>query len=51
MKNISTVANVASSTVVLGGPKTVAGKAISSKNATKDAIFAKGLLPWEDPRS
>lgn len=50
MKNISTVANVASSTVVLGGPKTVAGKAISSKNATKDAIFAKGLLPWEDPQ-
>ena len=33
-----------------GGPKTATGKSISSKNATKDAIFVKGLLPWEDPR-
>lgn len=31
------------------GPVTSQGKAISSKNATKDAIFVKGLLPWEDP--
>ena len=48
--NVADVANVSSSTAVLGGPKTQAGKAISSKNATKDAIFVKGLLPWEDPR-
>ena len=33
-----------------GGPKTATGKLISSKNATKDAIFSKGLLPWEDPQ-
>ena len=32
------------------GPVTPEGKAISSKNATKDAIFIKGLLPWEDPQ-
>jgi hypothetical protein len=32
------------------GPVTPEGKAISSKNATKDAIFVKGLLPWEDPQ-
>ncbi len=50
VSNIANVANVSSSTAVLGGPKTQAGKAISSKNATKDAIFVKGLLPWEDPR-
>ena len=32
------------------GPVSEVGKAISSKNATKDAIFSKGLLPWEDAR-
>ncbi|CAB4813563.1 unannotated protein [freshwater metagenome] len=32
------------------GPTTSEGKSISSKNATKDAIFSKGLLPWEDAR-
>ena len=32
------------------GPISPEGKAISSKNATKDAIFVKGLLDWEDPR-
>lgn len=31
------------------GPTSSQGKAIASKNATKDAIFVKGLLPWEDP--
>ncbi len=30
------------------GPKTEAGKAISSKNARKDAIFVQGYLPHED---
>lgn len=30
------------------GPKTEAGKAISSQNARKDAIFVKGYLPHED---
>lgn len=30
------------------GPVTAEGKAIASKNATKDAIFSKGLLPWEN---
>jgi len=33
---------------VATGPTTTEGKSISSKNATKDAIFIKGLLPWED---
>lgn len=32
------------------GPTSPEGKAVSSKNATKDAIFAKGLLPWENPQ-
>ena len=41
VSNIANVANVSSSTAVTGGPKTQAGKAISSKNATKDAIFVK----------
>lgn len=49
MKKTNAVANVSSSTAVLGGPKTEAGKAVSSKNAIKDAIFVKGLLAWEDP--
>lgn len=30
------------------GPKTEAGKAISSQNARKDAVFVKGYLPHED---
>jgi hypothetical protein len=30
------------------GPKTQDGKAVSSQNARKDSIFAKGYLPWED---
>lgn len=30
------------------GPKTIAGKAIASKNAQKAAIFTKGYLPSED---
>jgi hypothetical protein len=30
------------------GPKTVAGKAKSSKNARKASIFTKAYLPWED---
>ncbi len=30
------------------GPKTEAGKALSSQNARKDAIFVKGYLPHED---
>jgi len=30
------------------GPKTEAGKAISSQNARKDAIFVQGYLPHED---
>ncbi len=30
------------------GPNTEAGKAISSQNARKDAIFVKGYLPHED---
>ena len=30
------------------GPKTPQGKAISSKNAQKSAIFSQGYLPWED---
>lgn len=30
------------------GPKTEAGKAVSSQNARKDAIFIRGYLPHED---
>lgn len=30
------------------GPKTEAGKAVSSQNARKDAIFVQGYLPHED---
>lgn len=30
------------------GPKTEQGKANSSKNAQKGAIFSQGYLPWED---
>lgn len=30
------------------GPKTDQGKARSSKNAQKSAIFSQGYLPWED---
>ena len=30
------------------GPKTQAGKAVSSKNAIKAGIFSKGYLSWED---
>ena len=30
------------------GPKTVEGKAVSSKNAQTHAIFTKEYLPWED---
>lgn len=48
MKKISQV--LPNSALSQGGPKTDVGKAISSKNATKDAIFVKGLLPWEDPQ-
>lgn len=33
------------------GPKTQAGKLVSSQNARKDSIFAKGYLPWEDQES
>ena len=36
--------------IVSTGPVTHECKAIASKNATKDAIFSKGLLPWEDPQ-
>ena len=31
------------------GPKSIAGKSISSKNAQKGSIFAKGYLPSENP--
>ncbi len=30
------------------GPKSQQGKSISSKNALKSGVFAKGYLPWED---
>jgi hypothetical protein len=30
------------------GPKTQAGKAVSSQNARKDSIFVQGYLAWED---
>jgi len=30
------------------GPKTADGKAVSSQNARKDAIFVQGYLPWEN---
>ena len=33
------------------GPKTVEGKAVSSKNAQTHAIFTKEYLPWEDGKA
>ena len=30
------------------GPKSTAGKQVSSKNSRKSSIFVKGYLPWED---
>jgi hypothetical protein len=38
------LASVASQT----GPKSTAGKKVSSKNSRKSSIFVKGYLPWED---
>ena len=43
-KQINTVKQASNST----GPTSLEGKAISSKNATKGGIFAKGYLPGED---
>ncbi len=37
-----------SQTGLSSGPKTEAGKAISSQNARKDTIFVQGYLPHED---
>ena len=43
-QQINTVKQASNST----GPTSLEGKAISSKNATKSGIFAKGYLPGED---
>lgn len=39
---------VVSSVAIQTGPKSTAGKKVSSKNSRKSSIFVKGYLPWED---